>query len=107
MTGLLNDVRVTWRRLLKTPGFTLGAVLTLALGIGASTAVFAVVSGVLLRPLPFPNAERLVFITREGDASNPSMTNMPTWPAHAVKSWIRARAARYGRRASPIDIPAT
>jgi len=71
MTGLINDIRVTWRRLLKTPGFTLGAVLTLALGIGASTAVFAVVSGVLLRPLPFADAERLVFITREGDVGIP------------------------------------
>lgn len=71
MNGLMNDVRVTWRRLLKTPGFTLGAVLTLALGIGASTAVFAVVSGVLLRPLPFPDAESLVFITREGDVGIP------------------------------------
>lgn len=71
MTGLMNDVRVTWRRLLKTPGFTLGAVLTLALGIGASTAVFAVVSGVLLRPLPFKDADRLVFITREGDVGIP------------------------------------
>lgn len=71
MSGLMNDIRVTWRRLFKTPGFTMGAVLTLALGIGASTAVFAVVSGVLLRPLPFPNADRLVFITREGDVGIP------------------------------------
>lgn len=71
MAGLWNDVRVTGRRLLKTPGFTLGAVMTLALGIGASTAVFAVVSGVLLRPLPFPAADRLVFITREGDVGIP------------------------------------
>jgi predicted permease len=67
----MNDVLVTWRRLLKTPGFTLGAVLTLALGIGASTAVFAVVSGVLLRPLPFADPERLVFVTREGDVGIP------------------------------------
>src|SRR6186713_682227 len=71
MSGLMNDIRVTGRRLLKTPAFTLGAILTLALGIGASTAVFAVVSGVLLRPLPFPDAERLVFITREGDVGLP------------------------------------
>lgn len=71
MTGLMNDVRVSSRRLLKTPGFTLGAVLTLALGIGASTAVFAVVSSVLLKPLPFKDAERLVFITREGDVGIP------------------------------------
>ena len=69
MSGLMNDIRVTWRRLLRTPGFTMGAVITLALGIGASTAVFAVVSGVLLRPLPVPDPERLVFITREGDVS--------------------------------------
>ncbi|MBX7186467.1 MAG: ABC transporter permease [Vicinamibacteria bacterium] len=71
MNGFINDLRVTWRRLLKTPGFTAGAVLTLALGIGASIAVFAVVSGVLLRPLPFANADRLVFITREGDVGIP------------------------------------
>lgn len=71
MSGLASDVRVSWRRLLRTPGFTLGATLTLALGIGASTAVFAVVSGVLLRPLPFKDAERLVFITREGDVGIP------------------------------------
>lgn len=71
MSGLMSDARVAWRRLLKTPAFTLGAILTLALGIGASTAVFAVVSGVLLRPLPFKDAERLVFITREGDVGIP------------------------------------
>lgn len=71
MNGLMNDIRVTWRRLLKTPGFTSASLLTLALGIGASTAVFAVVSGVLLRPLPFPDADRLVFITREGDVGIP------------------------------------
>lgn len=71
MNGLMNDLRVTWRRLLKTPGFALGAILTLALGIGATTAIFAVVSGVLLRPLPFKDPERLVFITREGDVGIP------------------------------------
>jgi len=56
----MNDLKLTFRQLLKSPGFTLVAVLTLALGIGANTAIFSVVEGVLLRPLPFPNAERLV-----------------------------------------------
>jgi putative ABC transport system permease protein len=54
------ELRQTARRLLRTPGFTLTTVLTLALGIGATVAIFAVVNGVLLRPLPFPDADRIV-----------------------------------------------
>src|SRR5687768_14576481 len=60
----LRDLRYAARGFRRAPGFAAAAVLTLALGIGATTAVFSVVYGVLFRPLPFPNADRLVQVVQ-------------------------------------------
>ena len=65
------DLRFGFRQLRKTPGFTLAAVLTLALGIGGNVAVFSVVIGVLLRPLSFPDSDRLVTIGRTANLTAP------------------------------------
>jgi putative ABC transport system permease protein len=62
---MLSDVRYTTRMLLKSPGFSLVAILTLALGIGANTAIFSVINAVLLAPLPYPQADRIMTLEEE------------------------------------------
>src|SRR5436305_7704917 len=73
---MMSDLRLALRQLAKSPGFALVAVLTLALGIGANSAIFSVVEGVLLRPLPFPHAERLVRIFEAPDEAGARATSL-------------------------------
>jgi putative ABC transport system permease protein len=74
MENFWNDVKYGARMLFKNPGFTVVAILTLALGIGANTAIFTVVNGVLLRPLPFRDPSRVVLVI-ERNAQFPSITS--------------------------------
>ena len=69
MAGLLQDVRYSFRQLHKSPGFTAVTLLTLALGIGANTAIFGVINGILLKPLPFSDSERLASLRARLDAA--------------------------------------
>jgi putative ABC transport system permease protein len=59
---MMNDIRIAFRNLIRVPGFAVAFVLTLGLGIGANTAIFSVINGVLLRPLPYPEAERMMHL---------------------------------------------
>lgn len=77
MPSVLNDFRYAFRRLLKSPGFTLLAVLTLGLGIGANVAVFSVINCVLIRSLPLPQPERLIRLYSDWE---------PAWPYSNVSS---------------------
>ena len=82
---LRQDIRYALRALLRTPVYTVVAVLTLTLAIGANTAVFSVVNGVMLRPFPYPNIDRLVGLMENnennGDALSISYPNFKDWSA--------------------------
>ena len=75
MSSFWKDIRFGLRTLAKTPGTTLAALIALALGIGANSAIFSVVSGVLLRPLPYPEPDRLMSLM-----NNNPQAGLPRFP---------------------------
>jgi putative ABC transport system permease protein len=93
----VHDLRYAWRLLASRPGFSSVAILTLALGIGANTAIFTVINAVLLRPLPFPNPDRLVLLVERAAQLaivTTSWENYQDWrdQSHSFESVAASRA---------------
>jgi putative ABC transport system permease protein len=109
---LIQDIRFALRVLRKNPGFTLVAVLVLAIGIGANTAIFSVVDTVLLRPLPYPHAERLVFVENvfhQAGHTPMTYTNFQFWRDQhqlfdQVMTYFSSTAAMTGLQ-EPEEVP--
>jgi putative ABC transport system permease protein len=96
MNILMKDIRYGIRSLVKRPGFTAIAVITLALGIGASTAIFSVVDRVLLRPLPYPNAEQIVQLREVGMSGSQMRFTEPNFLDVRARSRTLETVAQYG-----------
>ena len=118
MLSFVQDLRYALRMLLKSPGFTIVAVVTLALGIGANVATFSVVYAVLLRPLPFPHPEQLVRVfddLRGPNEHDVGMSAPELWDLQdrsgvfqeisAVARAIRPSVAEIGRFVPKVSSP--
>src|SRR5438105_7469458 len=113
MDTLLRDLRFAVRGLLRTPGFTIAAVLALALGIGATTAIFSVVHAVLLRSLGFEDESRVISVSAyqkgfgwtNGPISPPETVDLRSFPLfEASGAFARKTAALQGDLAESVDV---
>ena len=101
MSSLLQDLRYGWRTLANSPGFAAVAILTLALGIGANTAIFSFVDAVLLKPLPYKDADRIVRVMEKpprGERNGISTLNFLDWQKDNGVFEARHLRRRFARR---------
>jgi len=104
MSGLLQDLRYGLRQLRKSPGFTSVAVITLALGIAANTAIFSVIEAVILRPLPFGIPDRLVWLNGKMPMSDEAGVSPPDFRDYRAANRAFERIAGMGYVAGPSNL---
>jgi putative ABC transport system permease protein len=104
MNGVVQDLRYALRHLRKSPGFTVVAILTLALGTGANTAIFSVVENVILRPLPFGAPDRLVWLNGKFPLSDEGAVSPPDFRDYRTDNRTFDRIAAMGYSAGPSNL---
>lgn len=104
MRDLFQDLRYAVRQLRKSPGFTAVAVLTLALGVGANTAIFTVIESVVLRPLPFASPDRLVWLNGKFPQSDEAAVSPPDFLDYRKSNRTFEHLAAYGYRTNPSNL---
>ena len=105
LDSLLRDARYAVRSLTRNPAFSIVALLALALGIGANTAVFSVVNAVLLRPLPFAEPDRLVMVSNHRPRGSASLADFLDWRARRTTISFASRSSRCARSSSATSSP--
>ena len=103
METLIRDIRYGCRMLVKKPVFTSVAVLTLALGLGSTTAIFSVINGLLLRPLPYPNPDQIVRVWQVGDKGQRMQFSDPNFEDLHTESRSFQALAQYSSRAFSVS----
>jgi len=104
MSGIVQDLRYAFRQLRKSPGFAAVAVLTLALGIGANTAIFSVIENVILRPLPFGVPDRLVWLNGRLPLTDEAAVSPPDFRDYRADNRTFDRIAAMGYWAGPSNL---
>ena len=103
MPSLVRDLQYAVRQLRKTPGMALLAIFTLALGVGANTGIFTVIDSVLLRPLPYPNSDRLVYISNATDEPSFSTTSWMNYQDLRAQSKLLQTVGGYSEDVSVLQ----